>query len=842
MTSPQHIVGTEAQLPPSKCVLVMKGGGAKGLAYVGALQVLQQYYEFTWFVGTSAGAIAAVLLAAGYSADELESILAEKSFSEFMDAKWYSWPTNLIFKKGLFPGLELNYWLENLLNRKVPGNATAVRLEQLHHRCTVYAARRGTEVLEFDSGTPATKEKEAVLAVRASVAIPYVFQPQFDSEQRVYDGGLRHNYPLLTFLNKHNKDGQLKFLGLYLSPTVYKHRRRTPFIVSDLLGYWLSGSDEQALKDYAKETVVIDPAPVSTLKFNLTDTEKKFLIAAGRAAALDYVSRQSNIPRAPSTGEIKLARDLTETMRAQVRQAVRRRRSRTAVILLGLAFIVLVAAAWGFDYLPHASARPPIKTIAVVPFVGDPQTTEARTNGIADGLRRRLSTITGVVGSQPAGYFKGLTSKEIGARLNVQAVLQVKVTELNKEITVNVELVDSATDIIIHATNEKVTESELPLLEANIARDVSYWLKTDLSKEDQQKVTKTYTTSPEAYNLYTEGRDFYRLRSKRSEPSELSNLDKAIEKFWEALNKDPNYALPLVGLADCYAQLEDHNGESAKATFPKAQLSVELALLKENSLAEAYASLGYIDLNLWEWDHARQAFEKALDLKPNYAQAHHWYAMLLRTMGDQEGAEKQLKLARDNDPSYDRIFSQFGMLYYLKGETALALSNFEEADKLVPNNLTAKSWMGLINLKANKREDALRNAIAGIGKKPEDEEHLTLAFLGFVQAELRDADNAKKQIEKLKLRYIKEKGAAVSIAMVYAGLDQKSEAFCWLERAYAEHSGLLAIFIVMPQFESLRSDPRFADLLNRMRWPDWAKRPEGTVQINGVLPAMDCHF
>lgn len=335
----------------SPFVLVMKGGGAKGLAYLGAIKVLDDYYDFNWFVGTSAGAISAVLLASGYTATELEPIFREKSLKEFKDARSYQLPLNYFRHGGFYPALKLNNWLEELLNKKVaPGQGVQVRLEQIdkRHRCTVYAARRGEDALDFDSHNPETRKKSAVLAVRASIAIPYIFFPQTDEEQRVFDGGLRHNYPLPVFLNKYNKDGNLRFLGLYLGSRVFKHRLPSNFIIFDLIEYFLSSNDETALREYSEQTIIIDPTPISTLNFKLGEDEKDFLIASGRAAALDFVARQPNIKSKPSVNEVREANELAETLRAQVQGLYRRRKWRRRIVYLLLIIIALVIY-WFFN-------------------------------------------------------------------------------------------------------------------------------------------------------------------------------------------------------------------------------------------------------------------------------------------------------------------------------------------------------------------------------------------------------------------------------------------------------------------------------------------------------------
>lgn len=333
--------------------LIMKGGGAKGLAYLGAIQVLVDFYNFTWYVGTSAGAIAAALLAAGYSAVELDPIFKEKRLTDFFDAKFYQWPGNLLFRKGLFSAQTLNNWLEGLISKKLDlYQGTPIRLEQLQPRhCTIYAVRKGVDFLDFDSHSPETKTKSVAHAVRASMAIPYVFQPQTDSEERVFDGGLRHNYPLLAFLNKYNKDGKMNFLGLYLGPKVHRHKLPSRFVLRDILEYFLSGNDEQALREYPNKTIIIDPSPISTLRFNLTRDEKEFLLATGRAAALNFVVKQSDIPetKKPSLESVQRANEQANVLHAKVIRAFNKRRWVRLALAISLTGLIIWGVYFGYQ-------------------------------------------------------------------------------------------------------------------------------------------------------------------------------------------------------------------------------------------------------------------------------------------------------------------------------------------------------------------------------------------------------------------------------------------------------------------------------------------------------------
>jgi predicted acylesterase/phospholipase RssA len=269
--------------------LVMKGGGAKGLAYVGALKELEKFFSFNWFVGTSAGAIAAVLLGAGYTSEELEKIFYEKNFRDFLDAGIVRGLRNLKRHKGIFPADTLVNWLDNLLATKL-NSAHRVRLGDLPNRVTLYASRADNDTLVFDSTDPRDTDKYVSFAARCSMSIPYVFIPPSVEGMRVLDGGVRNNYPVEALL----KDNPgVKFVGLYLGRRTYEgdaRKDREGLLFGNLLSLWTESTDRRAIEKYKDQTVIIDCRPITTLNFKLSNDKKDFLIQAGRAAALEYLA------------------------------------------------------------------------------------------------------------------------------------------------------------------------------------------------------------------------------------------------------------------------------------------------------------------------------------------------------------------------------------------------------------------------------------------------------------------------------------------------------------------------------------------------------------------------
>lgn len=316
--------------------LVMKGGGVKGLAYVGALQELQKYYVFNWFVGTSAGAIAALLLAIGYTTDELENILVSKNFKEFLDSSLMKLPINLVFKGGLYEARAFTMWLDELIAARIE-SFEPLKLAELPRRATIYASRRYKRALIFDSNGN-NSDKAASFAVRCSMSIPLIFTPQRDQGLRVFDGGMQNNYPVGELLAT---NPETEFIGLYLG-NYYEGMPKEKWLFGEMLSIWTEAVDTDALNTYQEKTVLIDPRPIKTTDFAITSKEKEFLLLAGRAAALRFLFKRA-VPDGPTEAEVKKTEERVNELRAEIANLRQKRRRKNWIkwtVLLLIAFSV----------------------------------------------------------------------------------------------------------------------------------------------------------------------------------------------------------------------------------------------------------------------------------------------------------------------------------------------------------------------------------------------------------------------------------------------------------------------------------------------------------------------
>lgn len=311
--------------------LVMKGGGIKGLAYVGAIEILEKFYNFTWYTGTSAGAITAILLGSGYNHAELHKILFEKNFNDFKDASYFDRLYNLITSSGFFKGDSFLTWLNGLLSEKLE-LPYEVKLKDLPTRTSVYASCADKSAVIFDSNDQRSNEKSAAFAARCSMSIPIFFTPQMDDGKRIYDGGTLNNFPVELLLKEFP---DTNFIGLYLGSEHYKFKKKT--LIGDLVSMFLESKEPGILREHRKKIVVMDPSPISTTKFKLSKLEKKFLIDVGRLAAIKFLDDRGEINKedynyAKTKGELDL-----------VRSKLTRKKERKDSIKLILAAVVLIS-------------------------------------------------------------------------------------------------------------------------------------------------------------------------------------------------------------------------------------------------------------------------------------------------------------------------------------------------------------------------------------------------------------------------------------------------------------------------------------------------------------------
>jgi TolB-like protein/Flp pilus assembly protein TadD len=455
--------------------------------------------------------------------------------------------------------------------------------------------------------------------------------------------------------------------------------------------------------------------------------------------------------------------------------------------------------------------KPP--SIAVLPFANASADAENEyfCDGLAEELLNALAKIDAlkVAARTSAFSFKGrnVNIDEIRRALHVDTVLEGTVRKSGNRLRITVQLVDALNGYHLWSERYDREMKDIFDVQDEIALAVVNALKLKLLGPEKMAVLKRGTDDPDAYERYLRGLFYWNKRT-------AENLKRAIVKFQQAADIDPTYTLAYVGLADCYALLEEFAGIPSSETLPKARDAALRALQIDDSLAEAHTSLGFINMNSWQFQEAEKEFKRGIELNPNYPTAHHWYSEYLISMGRMDEAMAEIKRAQQLDPLSPIISINVGRLHDLKSNLDAAVTEYEKVIELNPNVPLAHDLLGLAYLKQGREQEAIAELQRGVelsGRASEE-----LGRLGYGYGALRKRDKAMAVLKELEERHARQESPAMYLAAVYAGLGDKDQAFAWLERDFQAHTGLLTFITLLPDYDTLRDDPRYTDLLRRM--------------------------
>ena len=276
--------------------------------------------------------------------------------------------------------------------------------------------------------------------------------------------------------------------------------------------------------------------------------------------------------------------------------------------------------------------------------------------------------------------------------------------------------------------------------------------------------------------------------------------------------------MAYAGLADCYVVTSTYTGARASETMPQAKAFATRAIELDNTLAEPHASLGlakwFFD---WDKDGAQKEFSRAIELNPNYPTAHHWYSRYLRGIGRLDEAFREIKRAEQLDPLSLVIINNIAENYIDQGDLNSAFKECQRMIELDRNFWAAHQTLAIVLVKQGQHAEAL--AEAQKSSELSNRSNAALALLGYVYAKSGRRSDAESVIRELEEKYANKEADGRDLAVVYVGLDQKDEAFAWLEKAFQYRSFHLAGLKLEPLLEPLRSDPRWVDLCRRIGLP-----------------------
>ena len=495
----------------------------------------------------------------------------------------------------------------------------------------------------------------------------------------------------------------------------------------------------------------------------------------------------------------------------------RRPMFRYALLLL----VPLVLAVVGYAVLTRKKSPPgpAVSSIMVLPLdnlSGDPNE-EYFADGVTDALIGDLAKLSGlqVISRTSSMHYKGTKKSlpEIAREIKVDAIVEGTVQRSGHRVVIRAQLIHAATDRHLWVQVYERPMRDVLDVQSEIAQTIARQIQIQMTPADQARLTARHPVSPKAFDDYLQGRFLY--WNRRTE----ENLHKAIAHFQNAIKEDPNYALAHVGLADCYNALGVVQIGALPPTEARrlAEETAKKALALDPTLAEAHTALGYANHYNWNWTAAEMDFKRAIELNPSYANAHNFYASFLMSRGRIEESIASSTRARELDPFSLSISAQRGFLLENARRYDEAIEQLRNVIAMDPNHYQAHWFLGhtyALNKQFEQAIAASQKAVDVSQRAPG-----ALGMLGMVYALAGQKNEANKILNELlemnKRRYV----TPAALANLYIGLDNKDQAFFWLEKAFQERSNYLAYLKVFPILDPLRSDPRFADLVRRVGLP-----------------------
>lgn len=481
--------------------------------------------------------------------------------------------------------------------------------------------------------------------------------------------------------------------------------------------------------------------------------------------------------------------------------------------------VVLVAIAVGIGLYVQPSSEVAIQSIAVLPFQNtssDPET-EYLSDGLAESLIYRLSQLPNLRVSPTSSVFsyknKQIDPITVGNQLGVNAVLSGRIVHRGDDLTISAELVDVRHNKLLWGEQYERKTAEVLQTQRDIARQIVEKLKLKVSG-DEKGLTKHYTESNEAYQLYLRGRYYWNKRNSES-------FHKAINYFQQAIERDPGFALAYAGMADTYALMggpEAGGDQSPNETLPKAKAAALKALEIDESLAEGHVPLAHVKCYYdRDFAGAEREYKRAIELNSNYSVAHHWYAIFLSVMGRFEEALTEIKRAHELDPLSLSINAWYGRILFLAGQLDHAMDQLKHTVEMDPNFVLGRLRLGEVYAEKRMYNEAMtefNHVLRVPGGKPVG--ILAIAQTYALSGNRDDAlKNVNEAVQLLKQQHV----GSANIAAVFGTLGENDKAFEWLEEANRAHDLNVVRLKYDPRFARLRSDPRFNELVRRIGIP-----------------------
>jgi TolB-like protein/DNA-binding winged helix-turn-helix (wHTH) protein len=461
-----------------------------------------------------------------------------------------------------------------------------------------------------------------------------------------------------------------------------------------------------------------------------------------------------------------------------------------------------------------ATKAPSIKSIAVLPFkpLNNESRDESLEMGMAEALITRLSNLK-LVAVRPVSAVRKYTDPQqdpvkAGQETQVEAVLDGNIQKAGDRVRVSVRLVNVADGRPLWAEQFDENFIDIFKLQDSIAERITQSLKVRLSPQEKERLAKHYTENPEAYQLYLRGQLLWHGRRQNW-------IEQSLQYYKQAIEKDPNFALAYIGVADSYIMLSGHRKISMLEAEKKARPNIMKALQLDDLLAQAHNALAELKYQYeYDWSGAEEEFKHAIDLNPNVAWIHQAYGWFLMSAGRFDEATTEMERARELDPSSLTISVGRGRLFYFRRQYDQAIQHFQNIIAVEPNDDSLYFSLYTIYEQKQMYPEAVEAFLkygSLKGAPSELIEELRAAFKangwqGFLLKQLSIVEEIAKTKHVPPSRF----------ANLYVRLGHRDEAFAFLDKAFAEKDPLVIQFKIEPAYDSLRNDPRYAELLRKI--------------------------
>jgi DNA-binding winged helix-turn-helix (wHTH) protein/TolB-like protein/Tfp pilus assembly protein PilF len=467
--------------------------------------------------------------------------------------------------------------------------------------------------------------------------------------------------------------------------------------------------------------------------------------------------------------------------------------------------IVALISAWRYLPLSPRVQKRPISRVAVLPLINssDDPDMEYLSEGISESIINSLSQLPGleVIARSSSFKFKSKDAdpQEVARVLGVEGIVTGRVLQRGDQLQISIELIDARVGTQVWGNQYNRSLAGLLQVQSDICREIADQLRLPLTRAKREQLARHETTNPLAYELLLRG-GFYARKGG------TENRIKGIGFFEQAISIDPQYASAYAQLSMAYGNL---------GLRPKAQAAAQKALELDESLAEAHVALANLYRDDWDWTTAEAKYKHAIELNPNLMRARVEYSDYLSCMGLLEQSLEETKRARELDPLNTHINNTLGMTLYLARRYDEALIQAKKTLELDDSFLHAFFLLGVTYTAKGMYPEAI-NAFQELSRL-DGMDPITQVYFGAACASSGERGKARAILKRLETG--KEYISQAELAVLYTSVGEREKAFASLEKAYAAHDPQLQYLKVTPDFDPLRSDPRFADLMRRVGLP-----------------------